>query len=192
LLCSLFVLCLISFVPKALGIVLAYGIWHATISQAGTLVCHCLRLGLLVCHSVKHKTLVCHWLRHDTLVYHGLASDTLVCQSLACQPLASCMPQSQIWHGKSWLPLPNHPMHAIYKGRPGLGSSPPKFKPAQIPKFKRAKIYNFYPQALSFQNPHTPPTSPEKKFRVFIGVPPLRQGYVMGPLLPPLGITIAI
>ena len=48
--CSLFVLGLIWFVPKALGIVLADGIWHTTVSQAGALAYHGLMLGLLVCH----------------------------------------------------------------------------------------------------------------------------------------------
>ena len=50
LVCSLSVLGLIWFVPKALGIVLAYGILYATVSQAGTLAYHGLMLGLLVCH----------------------------------------------------------------------------------------------------------------------------------------------
>ena len=132
LVCLLFVLCLISFVPKAIGIVLAYGIWHATVSQAGTLVRHCRRLGLLVCHCAKHRTLVCHWFIHRTLICHGLTFDILVCQHLV-----SGMPQSQIWHCASWLPFPMPPYPAICRGRPGLGTSPLKFK--------RAKIYNFYP-----------------------------------------------
>jgi hypothetical protein len=96
LLCSLFVLCLISFVPKALGIVLAYGIWHTMIP------------------------------RHETLAYRNPMPETVVCHSVNADTLASGIPQSHatgLWYATIpvmtlWLLA----CHSLKSGMANLGS----------------------------------------------------------------------
>lgn len=81
---------------------------------------------------------------HRTLAYHNPCHDTL----------GSCVPPSQIWHGKSWLPLPMPP-HARHIGRPPRV----RFLPTHIQTFQ---ISNFYPASMLVSDSTYPPYAPEK------------------------------